>query len=255
MPRSAPIEALVWRRGDLFESSRIVTLLTRERGKVRAFAKGAHRQDSLLLGRVDFLNLLRVELWQRGATMPLLSRADLLHEPRELRDPTRYLLADHLVQLVDAALPDDRADPALCDLMQGGLVLLERCPMGALATVLCGLEWRFLLALGLQPEVDACADTGTPLSPRKSATLAPSGRGFIACNSHDAGTVVQASTRDALRQLGGTPGRSWPTLALPGPVLDATLMVLGRLVAAAIERPPNARAAAVRAVRREASRA
>ena len=250
MPRTAPLVALVWRRDDFSESSRVVTLLTREHGRVRAFAKGGHRADSVLLGRVDFLNLLRVDLWRRGDTMPLLARADLLYEPRGLRQPARFLVIDYLTQLVDAALLDEHADPALSDLVHGGLALVERCPTAGLATVLCGLEWRFLLALGLQPEVDACAETAAPLPPQAEVALAASGRGFVPRSAEGAAAalIVRTPTRDALRLLGGTPGKSWPELSLKGATIAAVLEVLGYLVAAAIERVPSARAAAIRAV-------
>jgi recombinational DNA repair protein (RecF pathway) len=128
------------------------------------------------------------------------------------------------------------------------LALIERCPLAALATVLCGLEWRFLLALGLQPEVDVCAETGARLSPRAQVVVATNGRGFVPRAESAEGMVVAAATRDALRQLGDTPGKGWPALALAPATVRAVTVVLGRLVAAAIERVPRARGTALRAL-------
>ena len=61
-PPGLQCEALVWRRYDFRESSRIVVLLSREHGRLQALAKGAHRPNSPLLGRLDFLNELNVRL-------------------------------------------------------------------------------------------------------------------------------------------------------------------------------------------------
>lgn len=249
MPRPAPLDALVWRRTDFRESSRVVTLLSRAHGKVRAFAKGAHRHDSVLLGKIDFLNLLEVDLWRRGETMPLLSRARLLHEPRRLRQPTRFLLAAHLVEIVDVALPDDRADPTLFDLVQGGILLLERSPTPALAVIACGLEWRFLAALGARPDPDVCAATGAALPRRATVALAPGGRGFELGDSARPGAMsVPAGARDFLRTLGDTPGKRWPELRVAPAAIAAAAAALGTMVAHAIERRPPGRAAALRPV-------
>ncbi len=245
--RSPPVDAIVWRRHDFRESSRIVTLLTREHGKVRALAKGAHRPDSVLLGKIDFLAQLRVELWTRGETMPLLSRATLAHEPRGLREPLRYRLAGYLVELVDRALPDDRADPDLYDLVQGGLVLCERSPKPALAQVLAGLEWRFLALVGAQPELDVCAVSGQALPAQAAAALDRDGRTLCALAAAPAGVRVAPATRACLRSLGREPGANWPTLRIAPASLAEALAWTGRLVALALEHSPRSRAGAARA--------
>ena len=54
--RQTTAQAIVLRRRDFRESSRIITCLTRDHGKITGLANGAHRKDSPLLGRIDFLN-------------------------------------------------------------------------------------------------------------------------------------------------------------------------------------------------------
>src|SRR5882672_7879250 len=94
--------ALLWKRVDFRESSRVVSLVTREHGRVMALAKGAHRPDSPFLGRLDFLNEVYATLSPDRGGLRLLLRVELVHERRALRSPARFLAASHVCDLADA---------------------------------------------------------------------------------------------------------------------------------------------------------
>lgn len=223
--------AIVWRRIDFRESSRIVTLLLREHGKLPALAKGAHRPDSPLLGRLDFLNEVQVRLSPDRGGLRLLLRAELVRERRPLRACRRFLAASHFAGLCDAGLPPERADPALFDLLSGGLNLIERCPEAALPIVVLGLEVRLLAHHGALPDLDRCGSCGSPLTGGTSQGES----GSLVCRRH-AGRprrAVPAAALTCLRTLRDTPGRGWPELHLPLP--DAAVRLAGTWLAAALE--------------------
>jgi DNA repair protein RecO (recombination protein O) len=230
--RSTRGRALVWKRYDFRESSRVVALLLREQGVVHALAKGAHRPDSPLLGRIDFLNELDVALSADREGLRLLLRADLVRERRGLRSAERFVAASHFVELCDFALPAGRADPELFDLVDGGLLLLERCPRGAIPTVVLGLEVRLLGHLGALPDLDRCSDCGAALGPAFRGEVA----GAVACRTHAAAPRrgISAAALVLLRTLRDQPGRSWPGLAGPLPPAAAALPALW--LATALER-------------------
>ena len=156
------MQALVWKRSDVRESSRLVTLLTRERGRVVALAKGAHRSNSVLLGRIDFLN--RVDVTFAGRGMPLLGKARLLHEPRALRSSPRFETATYLSQALDHAWLNDQPDSELFDLTTGAVALTERAPLPSLGVVVAGVELRLLRHLGSFASPDRCAACGAGLA-------------------------------------------------------------------------------------------
>ena len=231
--RQTTAQAIVLRRKDFRESSRIVTCLTREHGKVVGLAKGAHRPDSPLLGRIDFLNEVTATFSADRGGLRILVRAILTRERRALRTPKRFFAAGHIAWLVDIASMEDQADAELFDLLTGGLNLLERCPLRSIPQVVLGLELRHLDAVGALPDFDSCAECGAPLTDqvfRQEDTMG------LACRQH-AGLprfpVLEGALR-LLRTLRETSGRDWPGLPI-APEVAAAANLTSLWLAAAVE--------------------
>src|SRR5579871_4481700 len=126
---------LVLRRINLGETDKILTLYTREHGKLSAVAKGARRAGSRLSGATELFTYSR----------NLLARATYLCE-----------LLDRLTLERDATMSEE-----LCDLTLSALYLLKRAqdyPDG----VVHAYELRLLAALGYAPVLDRCVRCGAP---------------------------------------------------------------------------------------------
>jgi len=241
LPPAPEQHALIWRRTDFSETSRLVILITRSEGKVSALAKGAHRAASPFLGRLDHLNLVLPRYARRrGPGLRLLRDVRLLCEHRGLRQPRRFLAAHYLCEIFDAALLEGRSDPPLFDLLVGALHALDRCPPQSLPTFVVGLELRLLRVLGMLPDLNVCSACGRPSTPLYTA---PQGHG-LACARHKSGAAlpIPATALAWLRSVENTPGRHWDDLPRPGP---ASRTILGKWVATAIERPLRWRAHAL----------
>ena len=235
--RQTTAHAIVLRRRDFRESSRIITCLTRDHGKVTGLAKGAHRPDSPLLGRVDFLNELDATFSADRGGLRILVRARLTRERRALRQPRRFLAAGHVAWLVDVASHEGRADPALFDLLLGGLNLLERCPTASIPQVVLGLELRHLEALGALPDLQHCTDCGEEL---RDAAFRQADTMGLACRRH-AGlprTPVRTRALRLLQSLRQTSGRDWPLLDAGEAVAQAAPLPARWLAAALEQRAP-----------------
>ncbi|MCC7397012.1 MAG: DNA repair protein RecO [Planctomycetes bacterium] len=211
--RDPALTAVVLRRSDFRETSRIVTLLTHEQGRVVALAKGAHRPGSPFVGRLDFLNEVRATVSADRGGLRLLTRVELVRERRALRQPARFLAASHLAQLCDFAMPDAGPQPAVYELLAGGLSLLERCPPAAIGPVVLGLELRHLALLGALPDFEHCSACGDALG---GEAYQDEGPGLV-CREHaePPRRPVPAAVLELLRQLRDTPGRQWPGQRLP----------------------------------------
>lgn len=238
--------ALVWKRFDFRESSRVLALVLREHGRVGALAKGAHRPDSPLLGRIDFLNELRVVLSPDRGGLRVLRKVELLRERRALREPARFLASSHLAELCDPCLQPERPDPELYDLLTGGLLLLERCPAAAIPAVILGLELRYLAHLGALPDLNRCADCGSSLT----AGAFRSSSGALSCRRHAEAprTAVAQGALAALARLVTLPGRELPLQDLHA-LTPAVVALPDLWLEAALERRCRLRPAVFRTLR------
>ncbi|MCA8942899.1 MAG: DNA repair protein RecO [Planctomycetes bacterium] len=242
------LHGIVWKRSDFRESSRVVTLITREQGRIRALSKGAHRPNSAVLGKLDLFN--RVEVTLSGRGMPILGRTVLIREPRRLREPRRFLVAQHLAELFDRTVLDGRADPEQFDLLDGGLTLVELAPLEQLATIVTGVEVRLLASLGVLSSLDHCAQCGRKIE--SSAHIEDGGGVFCGHHASPQSSRVRLETLRWLDRLVHTPGRQWTKLEPPSDQ-NSALGVLSRWMTAALEVRLAAREPALRACRGRAA--
>lgn len=233
------LRALVYKRIDFRESSRLVTLVSAE-GRLMTLAKGAHRPDSPFLGRLDFLNLVDASLSRPRTGLRLLTGVQLIHEPRALREPRRYLVACYLVEITDRLWFDGRPDPELFNLLLGGLTLVERCPLPALRQVITGLELRLLSHLGTLPELTGCSQCGRPLG--DGPLYQTEQQGGLLCARHRlrGSRRVPSGVLRWLDALAATPGKKWPEHPAP-PDWRATRELTGSWIASSLEKAPRSR--------------
>ncbi|MBL8748765.1 MAG: DNA repair protein RecO [Planctomycetes bacterium] len=229
------VHGVVIRRSDFRESSRIVACLTRDHGRMVGLAKGAHRADSVFLGKIDFLNEVRATFSADRGGLRLLLRAEAMRERRALREPLRFLAASHLAQLCDFAMPDARPAPDVFDLLVGGLALIERCPPNAIGQVVLGLELRHLEVLGALPDLERCTTCDTPLPDGAFRNEHEPG---LVCRAHATlpRLAVGSEVLELLRTLRRTPGRQLPAIAPPVPPRVAAPLLASWFAAATEQR-------------------
>src|ERR687886_1213367 len=101
--------AIVLKRMDLGEADRILTLYTRDHGKLRAVAKGVRRTTSRSAGHLELFTLADVLLAQ-GRELDVVSQADTITAFRRVREDV--ILTSHayyLAELTDL-LTEDRSE-------------------------------------------------------------------------------------------------------------------------------------------------
>jgi len=214
-------DALVLRAHNLGETSKVVVLLTRERGKVRAVAKGARGARSRYQSALEPLSEVRVSLHGRqGAELFRLGACELLRSafPASGRGLETALALSYFAELLDAFAQDGEAEDAVYRL---AIAVVRAAEEGADIAVLTRYIEAWLLRLhGIYPPLDRCAGCGRelPAGPLRYHTPA---HGFV-CDACDnaSGPVLPAGCRTFIAGL----FRKAPS-ALSGPApADAALL-------------------------------
>lgn len=158
------VEALVLRTVEFSESSLVVTLLSRECGKIEALAKGARRLKNPFETSLDLLARIRVcFLRKRGDALDLLTEAKLVHRFRPRSNNVAGLYAAYYwLELLDALTETYDVQPGLYDL---AVATLQRLEAGTkVVRTLLRAEWYLLRQIGQQPVLDRCVECDRPVA-------------------------------------------------------------------------------------------
>jgi DNA repair protein RecO (recombination protein O) len=161
--RTYRAEVLVLRRHDFGEADRLLTVLTRDEGKVRGLARGARRPVSKHSGNLELFGHAQL-LLARGRELDTIAQSELLHPFRRLRED--LMAASHayyLSEVTDALLEPNDASSRAFDLLLAAFSALDA---GSSPTLLAAHYLLQLLgALGFRPELFTCLSCDEPLQP------------------------------------------------------------------------------------------
>lgn len=198
-------DAIVLRTHKLGEADRIVTLLTRHHGKVRAVAKGVRRTSSRIGARMEPFMLADVQLYE-GRSLDVVSQVEM-REPYARRIAADYQLYTAATAMVETAdkLVDHEKEPAYPQfrLLHGALGALSRREHDP-GLVLDSFLLRSLAIAGYAPSFDECASCGKP-GPHRAFAIAEGGAVCEQCRPP--GSAAPSPETFAL--LGGLLEGSW----------------------------------------------
>ena len=154
-------EGVVLRTHQLGEADRIVTLLTREHGKVRAVARGVRRTSSRFGARLEPFMVADLQL-AVGRSLDIVTQAVTLgaYAPVIVSDYRAYTAATAMVETADR-LTDEDASRQQYLLLVGALRSLARAEHDPSLT-LDSYLLRALSVAGWAPSFGDCAVTGEP---------------------------------------------------------------------------------------------
>jgi len=155
--RSFRLEAVVLRHSDWGEADRLLTLYTRERGKVRAIAKGARKVKSRKAGHLEPFTRVTLQL-ARGRDLLIVTQAETIDAYQPLReDLLKTGYASYLAELLDRFTYEEESENYnIFRLLTESLsrIAFEADPWLAIRYY----EVRLLDHLGFRPQLFECAN-------------------------------------------------------------------------------------------------
>jgi DNA repair protein RecO (recombination protein O) len=216
---------VVLRTIKLGETDRIVTMLTRGNGKVRAVAKGVRKPGSRFGARLEPTSHIAFQCY-RGRELDIVTQVETIDANRPLREHYGSLThAVSMLEAVDQVALEREPNHALYRMLESALRTLAREPS---PIVSAAFFWKLLSLEGFHPMLDACARCG-----RESADALDDGDedaapvAFVAFDLGEGGVLCAACG-----QLGGR--RTSPE------ALAVVRRIVGGQVRGVLDDPPPA---------------
>src|SRR4051794_31020611 len=183
-------EAVVLRTQKLGEADRIVTLLTRRHGRVRAVAKGVRRTASRFGARVEPFSHVDLQLYE-GRELDTVTQAETIspYGERIAVDYGRYTAGTAVLETAERLTAEEREPSLRLYLLVVGALraLAENAHTPSL--VLDAFILRAMAIAGYEPALEACARCGEPGPHRFFAVAA----GGVVCPEHRPGGAATVS--------------------------------------------------------------
>ncbi len=174
IPRSFRAEAVVLRHADWGEADRILTLYTREYGKLRVVAKGARKMRSRKAGHLEPFTHITVQL-ARARDLSIITQVETLDAYLPLREDLLLMgYASYVMELLDRFTYDEEGgNPVIFRLLTEtlGRLSLQIEPWLALRFY----EMRLLDSLGFRPQLFKCSNCAREIQPEDQYFSASSG--------------------------------------------------------------------------------
>ncbi len=212
-------EAVVLRTHSLGEADRIITLLTRRHGKVRAVAKGVRRSSSKFGARLEPFSHVDLQLVV-GRSLDIVAQAvsrDAFGEPL-VSDYPRYTAGHAMLEAADR-LVGEEGEPSVPHylLLVGALRALGSGDERPSAQILDSYLLRALAVAGYAPSLDECALCGTR---ERLEYFSPSIGGMACVSCRPVGSArVDIST---VAHLDALLSGDWDGVATSSPVVQRT---------------------------------
>ncbi len=198
LPHSYRVDAVVLRHSDWGEADRLLTLFTREQGKVRAIAKGARKIRSRKAGHLEPFTHVTLQL-ALGRDLAIVTQAETIDAYLPLReDLVRTGYAAYVAELLDRFTYEEGENENIFRLLVDTLGRISAAEEPLLAVRY--FEIQMLDLAGFRPELFYCVNCGREIQPEDQFFSFNQG-GVLCPNCGQSQPEARPVTVEALRFL------------------------------------------------------
>jgi len=148
------VEAIVLRHAEFGEADRLLVLLTKYHGKIRAIAKGVRKIKSRKAGHLEPLTKTKLQL-SKGKNFWIINQAESINAHLKIRSDllfTAYGL--YILELADRFTTEEGENEAIYNIVSNALLRLEKGYQAE--NIIHFFEINLLNILGYKPELHYC---------------------------------------------------------------------------------------------------
>lgn len=124
--RNFRTEGIIIKRRNFREADRILTVMTRDYGKIHIKAAGVRRITSRRSAHIELLNHTALHLY-KGTTFSILTEAKMIDDFSSIKEDFEKVgLAYHLCELIDGLCPENQENSTVFFLLRKALAQLSR---------------------------------------------------------------------------------------------------------------------------------
>lgn len=163
MGRSFSAQGIVLKRTNFGEADRLVTFLSKYRGRFTAIAKGVRKITSRRSSNLELLNHVKAHFAQ-GKNFAIVTEAETVDSFKDIKeDLNKTSYGFHLAEITNGFLADGQGGGEVFGLLLSSLQFLKKGTDSK--KVLRAFEIKFLNALGFRPQVNKCVRCEGSLMP------------------------------------------------------------------------------------------
>ena len=149
-------EGIILKRADFGEADRLITIFTKNKGKILSLAKGIRRIESRRAGNVELLNKVKL-FFAQSKSLPILTEAESVQTYKNIKkDLKKVGYAYYLTELVDQFFHDREENYKTFDLLSEALDNLDRINNPKSETIVRAFELKILSLAGYRPQINTC---------------------------------------------------------------------------------------------------
>lgn len=190
------VEGIITSETNYSETSKIINVITKEKGLIGIMAKGARSLKSPLRSVTSKLTYGKFIIFYKEGKLSTLKEVSILNSLKNLKkDITAISYSAYLLELSEGVIKQN-SDPKIFDLLKESLIKINE---GYDPLVIMNiLELKYLDFLGVMPIIDSCAICGKKTG---IITLSSYRGGYVCLNCYTNEKKVTTKTIKLIRML------------------------------------------------------